>query len=495
MALPSQALVEEELHRRLAHDPLANWYVPNVYPAQRRFHESRKPYTLLVGGNRGGKTYAAVAEALFYALGRPVFAPVPNPPVVVWYVMPSLTMFRRSILPVFNKLVPRKFVKRKKRDEYFQFVNGSEIHFVSSDMESYRLQGASVDLVIMDEKPDQEVFEELQARVLDRRGRIAVVFAPIENNNTAWVYDNLYLPAINGEREDVDIVPFPIADEDGNPLVGHLTKEDIEMLMKQWPDPAVREARIFGRFAAFKGLVFKNFSIDTHVVKPFDIPPNYSRWAVCDPQYHRFAVLFFAADSEGRVFVTDEYFSQDEHLARRAERLTAMVKDASEAIPIYVDYAVPQDIAELNWHFSRLSSPLSACPLPMPKKTEDFLTNAQALLEPQEDLYYPSITGLGQYLGAPRVLFFSSLQSEWSYGQLRMKCSRLVWELTHLVWGSNGKIDKNSADGADMIDALMYGLALPMRGEKASPRSRFEELPLDKRVTAYLLLGGDGSWQ
>lgn len=454
--------LETELWRRSHEDPLALVYKP--HEKQREFHSSRAFLTLLLGGNRTGKTFASVAEALYYCLGRTVFSEVPDPPVVVWYVMPSLTMARRSVFPVFEKLVPRKYIKRwSRRDGVVKFTNGSELHFVSADMKQMRLQGASVDLVIMDETPDEKVFTELQARVLDRHGRIILAFSPIDAT-TFWVRDKLFVPWQNKERPDIDVILMPVSDRDGNSLVPQFTKEDIKRMEEQWPDPAVRAARMYGEFITRTGMVFKQFDPTIHIIRPFAVPDEFARWMICDPEYHRFAVLYFAADEHGNYFVTDEYFSQDENLARRSEKLAFMIGRRDRAIPMYVDSSNPQDSAELNWHFSRLGVPVGATLLPMTKNVNEFVLRTQSMLEPSDERLFPKATGMGDCSGAPRLMFFSSLLSKWTWQQRTMSCSRLVWELQRLAWGKHGKPDKDSADGSDAVDCLIYGCSIYQTG-------------------------------
>jgi len=468
--------MEQELRRREHEDPLALVYKP--HDRQRDAHRSRKPVTLVVGGNRSGKTWFAVAEAIFYCTGRTVYAEVPNSPVTVWYVMPSLTMFRRTVLPVFNRLAPRKEIARfSKKDNVVHFRNGSQLHFLSADMRQRRLQGASVDFVIMDETPDEEVFEELQARVLDRNGRVVLVFAPIDVT-TYWVRDKLYVPWTAGDRQDVDVVHMPVADRDGHSLVPHFTDEDIQRMERQWPDPTTRAARMYGEFITRSGIVFRNFNTGVHVIRAFQVPDGWARWFACDPEYHRFAVLFFAADDEGNYYVTDEFFSQDDSLAHRAERMHLISGERERAVPCYVDTANPQDTRELNWHFERIGAKIGAIPLPMKKRIEEFILRVHALLEPDDERKYPPLTGLGDCSGAPRLFIFDSLMSTWKWNERNMQCSRLLWEVQRLAWGKDGRPDKDSADGADACDCLVYGANILAAGVKHSdPEAWLRNLP------------------
>lgn len=474
--------IELELARRKTSDPLAHVYQPHA--GQVEAHCSRAPFTLVLGGNRAGKSWFAVAEALLYCLGRSTYAEMPShgKPVVVWYVMPSLTMFRRTVYPIFRQLVPgNDLASWSERDNIAKFNNGSTLHFLSADMRQRRLQGASVDLIIMDETPNEAVFEELQARVIDRKGRIVLVFAPIDAASY-WVRDNLYIPWQTGERRDIDVVFMPVADKEGNPLVPHLSKEDVQQMEQQWPDPAVRAARIYGEFVTRAGIVLKNYDPELHLVTPFKIPKHFTRWMIIDPQYHRFGALYFAADEHGNYFVTNEYFSQDDPLAHRAERLKVMVgNEGDKAIPAYVDSANQQDIVELNWHFQRIGAPIGATQLPFPKRVDDMILRVQSMMEPDPEREHPKALGK-EYkglFGSPRIFMFNDLASDWRLEGRRMRCSRLLWEMSRYSWGNNGKPDKNSADGADCVDCLVYGCSIKAVSIAQTERNAWEKnMPL-----------------
>lgn len=454
--------VEHELFRRRTRDPLAHVYKP--HDGQVEAHKCRAQTTLVLGGNRAGKSWFAVAEALLYCLERSVYAEMPGhgKPIVVWYVMPSLTMFRRTIRPIFNQLAPSKEIRHiDEQNKIVYFNNGSELHFLSADMRQRRLQGATIDLAVMDETPNEDVFEELQARVIDRQGRLILVFAPVDAASF-WVRDKLYIPWEIGERKDINVVFMPVADKAGNPLVPHLSKEDIEQMERQWPDPAVRAARIYGQFVTRSGLILKGFDPGIHMIESFEVPKEWTKWFICDPQYHRFAVLFWTAGPDGTYYITDEYFSQEDNLAHRAGRMAVIAGDPDVALPVYVDSANPQDIAELNWHFNRIGAPLGATQIPFQKRVDDMILRVHSMLEPDPDRKYPEILGedYKDLYGAPRLFLFDRLMSDWTYNNRDMEVSRLLWEMKRYSWGRNGRPDKNSADGADCVDCLVYGCSI-----------------------------------
>ncbi len=469
--LTLQELVEE-LGRRERSDPLAEVYTPTSN--QLLVHQSRATVTIVQGANRAGKTTCLVADDLLYCLHRPVHAEMPEGPIMVWYLMPSLGMFQRVIYPILLKLLPLGVVQSfpTRPQPIITFTNGSTLHFLSADMKRRRLQGGKVHKITMDETPDESAFDELQARTMDTHGRIALGYLP--DQASGWVDDRLIIPHQLGERPDIDFITMPIADEDtGESLVPWFTKKDIESFKRKWPDPAVQAARIYGKRIRHTGLVFRSKNVDVHHIMPFDLPKHWRRFLVCDPQYYRFGVLWFAVDDHGNYIVTDELFSQSATLRERAERMAAITEvrgkvDPEQPLPVYVDSANVQDRVELNWHFDELKLPLAAMRLPFKKVVdtafdESMVLRVHSLLETDEDRIYPvGDPKPGQKTpevihGAPRLMFFNTLYCTWVYDGEPQKMSRLFWELGRLTWGKNGKPDKKSADGSDLIDCLMYG--------------------------------------
>ena len=456
----------QELERRKREDPLKNVYDPHEF--QEKIHRSRADTTCVFGGNRTGKTYATVAEALLYCLGRSTYAETPEAPNTVWYVVPTGDTFEDAVRPILEELMPwQKIINISgQKLKKYKFDNGSRLVIKSADQRQKRLVGAAVDFAAIDEPIPKSVYQEIVARTIDTGGRVLMVMTPVSEkmDEWLWVRDDLYIPWKVGERKDIDVIHMPMVDSEGKPAVPHLSQEQVKRMYSQYPDPQVRAARMYGQFITRGGLVFNGFDKDVNVVDRFEIPEHWHEWLICDPQYHRFAVLKFAADDWGNYYVTDEYFSQDEPLATRAERVKAMVGDQDRDLPMYVDYANQQDITELNYHFGKLDAPIGAVELPVTKRVEKMVLKVHAMLEGDPDRRYHPETGLGDVYGAPRLLIFNDLQSTWSQDGRTIRASRLIWELQRLTWGKRGKPDKSSAGGGDATDCLIYGCAIQASG-------------------------------
>lgn len=450
-----------ELERRKREDPLKYVYKPHKF--QEEIHKSRAAITLVLGGNRTGKTFSAVAEALLYCLGRSTYSETPEGPNHVWYVVPTSSVFDDAVEPILDLLCPwDQVVHHDKQKRRYKFDNGSILSIKSSDQRQKRLVAAAVDFVVADEPMPKKVFEELMARTISTNGRMLMVLTPVSEkiDEWLWVRDELYVPWEIGERKDIDVIFMPVVDEDGNPAVPHLSKDQVAQMKRQYPDPETRAARMYGEFIVRGGLVFSGFDPDVNLIRRFDIPAHWHRWLICDPQYHRFAVLFFAADEHGNYYVTDEYFSSDEPMAVRADRIKEMVGPQDRAIPMYVDYANPQDIQELNYHFARNKADIGAVQLPVTKQVEKMILRVHAMLEGNKDRpYHPATPNKGVY-GAPRLTIFKDLQSVFDYEGRKVVASRLIWEMKRLSWGKRNRPDKKTAAGADCVDCLIYGCSI-----------------------------------
>jgi phage terminase large subunit-like protein len=469
--------IREELRRRARRDPLAEVYQPTE--RQEQVHQCRKRILVVQGANRAGKSTCLVAETLYYALHRNQHAEIPAGPLTIWYVMPSLGMFERVIYPILRAYLPEGAATsfRTRPNPVLTFLDGSVIHFLSADMQQRRLQGGKVHLIVMDETPNERAFDELVARIGDTRGRIILGFLPEEVSE--WVEDRMVTPYLAGDKRDIAVVEMPLADEETDePLVPWFTRTDILQMKRLWPDPETQAARIYGKRVRRKGLVYRRYDPGIHHLAEIGLPRHWQRWLICDPQYYRFGVLWFAADHLANYVVTDEFFSQEATLRERAERMWAITAArgdvaADNPLPVYVDSANQQDIAELNWHFDQLRIPLAALSLPFRKLVnvrydESMVLRVHSLLEPDDERPYPRHLlpdEEEEIYGAPRLYFFDTLHSSWTLNGVGQENSRLFWELQQLTWGKDGKPDKKTAAGGELTDALNYGCAVMMRGE------------------------------
>ena len=162
------------------------------------FHGDKKIFGVL-GGNRSGKSEIGAAIAVAWALGRDYFLdepawdwvrdlPIPEPPNTIWVVgldIPTgrAVLWREKLRQgkIHPGFVPNTEVVTKCNESDYQifFANGSVITCKSADSGREKFQGASVDLVWIDEEPEVEIFDECYQRTVDCAGKILITLTPL----------------------------------------------------------------------------------------------------------------------------------------------------------------------------------------------------------------------------------------------------------------------------------------------------------------------------
>ena len=98
----------------------------------------------------------------------------------------------------------------------------------------------------------------------------------------------------------------------------------------------------FGRWVQAEGVVYENWSVDTHVIKPFEISKFWRRFITIDFGYtNAFVALFWAVDPDDRMYLYREYVKTKMIVSEHAEFLkTFMINDGVDFEAIICD---PED--------------------------------------------------------------------------------------------------------------------------------------------------------
>lgn len=471
-------------------NPLSHGFPP--HEGQMLLHESDHEMRLLISGNRWGKSVSGMREVLWNAtMTHPYHDNRPHD--MIWVGFPDFPFYRRVTRKKFFEWCPRDRLIQFHETERWAHVKREdggvcEIHFLSYDSGREKWQGAAVDLMWLDEEPPEDIYREGMARLIDKRGKMLMTLTPL--GGMGWIYDRLYMPAVNGDK-NVFLVQGQLAELDetqpygvGEPKVPHMSKEDIVRFARSIPDADERAIRVFGEFRTRSGIVYKQFVHDVHVVPSFAIPDHWELWAGVDPGWHGFAVCFFAKAPDGRVYVVDEYFSQRESLRDRAESIMERAKalgfdGRDDFLILYVDTEDPQMVTELNIWATERNQPLAFASLDQGLKARKAgVTRIQELLNLEEDRRSGSHVKRVNDQGEPMLYFFDNLRSRWFDGEDELHQSRVVWELTRYLFKKppRGKEDApldepdgSSAGGAHMMDAMRYGVMARMSAPDALP--------------------------
>jgi phage terminase large subunit len=83
-----------------------------------------------------------------------------------------------------------------------------------------------------------------------------------------------------------------------------------------------QDVRLKGKSRKSEGLVFPEFS-KQHVVEPFKIPNDWTRFMALDPGYRTFAVLWAAVDPGDKIYIYHELYLHAKHYSEVANAIFA----------------------------------------------------------------------------------------------------------------------------------------------------------------------------
>ena len=292
---------------------------------QRAFHASVANEILYGGAAGGGKTKALIMDAFFRCLEYP---------------KTTAAVFRRTYAELEDTDIkeamasyPPEVAKYNAGRHEFLLTNGSKILFRHCEHEEdkYRYSGIEIQFLYFDELTsfEQGVYDFLKTRLRAKKslGVVPIVRSASNPGNIGhgWVKkmfvdagpymsiqeQRIYSEALHKERViRTQYIPA-LATE--NPFI----TEDYIFQLEQKPD-ALRRALLNGDWDSFEGQVFVEFTDDpkhyedrrfTHVIEPFEIPPDWPRYMSFDYGYTRpFSCGWWAVDHAGRVYRYKEWY-------------------------------------------------------------------------------------------------------------------------------------------------------------------------------------------
>jgi phage terminase large subunit-like protein len=212
-------------------------------------------------------------------------------------------------------------------------VNGrrSTLTCKSADSGREKMQSASVDLVWIDEEPEEEVYDELYQRTADCGGKILVTLTPLSDigsgAKTPWVY-NLYKEFIGG-RKDVIFISLSALD---NPFIPEIEKIKLK---EKWAGHAEEKARLYGAFIQRSGLVYPQWNPEVHMVKPFTIPREWRRIVSIDPAATGITAAVWAAVAPtGNIIIYRGYYESNKIVSDHAKDM--LLRNGGDPVDIWI---------------------------------------------------------------------------------------------------------------------------------------------------------------
>lgn len=167
--------------------------------------------------------------------------------------------------------------------------NGWQISFFVEKGTPQR--GVAVDLVWFDEEiAGGSWYSEMSSRLLDREGKFIWSAAPQTGTQQLYELHRRAEEQLARPPDRRTIIEFHVVLRD-NPHINPLQKK---MLAEKLTED---EARILidGEYAILSYLVYPMFSKEKHGIQSFDIPTNWTHYAIIDPGHQVCAVLFVVA--------------------------------------------------------------------------------------------------------------------------------------------------------------------------------------------------------
>lgn len=303
----STAELVEQLSRLEVEHPLAYavlWQREGVPYDQRGIAASLlHPMTLVLGGNRSGKTYAIMECVVAFALGgdHPAVLAwieandlprdlIPAGPGEVYCVTNSASLSIKIHRLDIAALLPRGGVKWWGQNAQAEarceisvagYAEPARIWFKSTDQGHRAFKGDQVRFVAISEEPEGDegrlVVDECMRACAATGGRVVLEMTP--QNGMTWTYDDF----VEGSKYGVRVLEL---DSSHNVMVA-----DHASLMR-WLEslpPEERQMRQLGRFTDRRGLVYTGWARGDgsrdgmgHVVDDFEVPPEWTRFRGVD---------------------------------------------------------------------------------------------------------------------------------------------------------------------------------------------------------------------
>jgi phage terminase large subunit-like protein len=441
----------------------------------------------ILGGNRSGKTEEGVFIDVAWALGKEYFKgepaweyvkdlPIPDPPNNIWIVGLDYGVLKNVIWweklrqgrnhPPLLPRDPKVIAKTVDGEFQIYFTNGSIITGKSADAGRDKFQGASVDLVHIDEECEVAVFDECYQRTADCAGKILLTLTPLADIasgvRTPWVFD-LYEEMKQG-RKDTVFVNLNVLE---NPYV---PAEEKVKLVEKWAGHFEEGARLYGHFIQRSGLVYSQWDAAVHMVDPPKLPLEWRRIVSIDPAATGTTAAIWAAIKPGTddLYIYREYYQSNKIVSDHAKNILAM--NGTDKIDMW--------LIDPKWGSQRNNET---------HKTGQQLYRENGIPCRLADIEYDDYG-----LNAAREYIAATLDSSARHAKvfISKKLENFKFEIEHYVWdtfmaGEQKGLSKDKPRKRDdhLMNAFQYLCSMRPRGHKNSIRSLNET---DKRAQSQL---------
>ena len=454
-------------------DPDHQQFFDSIEESFSKFTKDIKIFAMR-GGNRSSKTERGAFLAVAWLFGKEYFRnepswryvkdlPIPEHGANIWLVgldfsVISDVLWKEKLRtghrhPGLLPRTPCSLITRIS-DSSFQVecdVNGRRSYLCckSADSGAAKFQSASIDLAVIDEEIDVEVFNEVYQRTSDCSGKIVLTMTPLNDigssAKTPWVYD--LNKAWKAGQKDLCFISLNTLD---NPFIPGDEKEKLKV---KWAGHPEERARLYGEFIQRAGLVYPQFNWEKHSIKPFSIPSDWRRIGSIDPAATGpNACLWLAVKPNKDIIVYREYEEANKIISDHTKDI--LIRNSGDRIDLWIidPYAGAARSAETHkqtWMIWKEAG----IPVRLAPRTEDFGRNT-----------------LGEYLSAsldttsrhPKIFFFNTLHG------IKEELESYVWDFISKGPMKGLSKDKPMKRKDHLINSLQYAVSLNPRPKSSS---------------------------
>ncbi len=241
--------------------------------------------------------------------------------VIARQFMPEL---RRTTMKLFKELLPKELlIEERIADAQYRIKSAKGealFHFVGLD-EPGKLDSLTLDGVSIDEasQTSEEAMLKLQGRLRGKKGlRKMLLVGNPKGHDFVYKYF-IKQDGFNEFKDPVSKRIITVAEQKRRyKMIVAPSTENVhlppnyvaQMLQTYSPERIQRD--IMGSFDAFQGQIYTEFRRDIHVIKPFRIPDEWTKFIGLDHGYvNPCAAIWMACDYDGNLYAYREFYQRE----------------------------------------------------------------------------------------------------------------------------------------------------------------------------------------
>lgn len=297
--------------------------LPPPQPKQELFMKDKHKYVIFGGSRGGGKSFAIDEKSIFLC--------AKHPGIICCIVRRTFQELKDNHIEPLKKMLhigeadsPAKYVSQ---DKEIVFQNGSKIRFRFCDNENalHKIQGQEMQVLFVDEATQmpEEWLTKMYASVRGANEHPKRIYLTCNPGGVShgYIYRLMQGKFNDGENpEEYNFIQSTVFDNKA--LLS--MNEDYVRQLEALP-PKLRDAWLYGRWDVFEGAYFEEFRERpdlercheagiteeealmqrrwTHVIEPFDIPPDWKIYRSYDFGYGKpFSLAWWCQDYDGCLY-------------------------------------------------------------------------------------------------------------------------------------------------------------------------------------------------